>query len=38
VVSGGAMGIGEATCVRFAEEGAAVTIADIDVELLADAE
>jgi NAD(P)-dependent dehydrogenase (short-subunit alcohol dehydrogenase family) len=30
VVTGGAMGIGEATCIRFAEEGAAVVVADIN--------
>jgi len=30
VVTGGAMGIGEATCLRFAEEGAAVVVADIN--------
>lgn len=32
VVTGGALGIGQATCVRFAEEGAAVTVADINPE------
>lgn len=31
VVTGGAVGIGQATCVRFAEEGAAVVVADINV-------
>lgn len=31
VVTGGALGIGQATCVRFAEEGAAVVVADINV-------
>ena len=30
VVTGGAVGIGQATCVRFAEEGAAVVVADIN--------
>jgi NAD(P)-dependent dehydrogenase (short-subunit alcohol dehydrogenase family) len=30
IVTGGAMGIGEATCIRFAEEGAAVVVADIN--------
>lgn len=30
IVTGGAMGIGEATCVRFAEEGAAVVVADVN--------
>ncbi len=30
VVTGGALGIGQATCVRFAEEGAAVMVADIN--------
>lgn len=30
VVTGGALGIGQATCVRFAEEGAAVVVADIN--------
>lgn len=29
VITGGAMGIGEATCRRFAEEGAAIVIADV---------
>ncbi|RPI82026.1 MAG: SDR family NAD(P)-dependent oxidoreductase, partial [Planctomycetaceae bacterium] len=33
VVTGGADGIGKATCVRFAAEGAAVVIADINAEL-----
>ena len=32
VVTGGALGIGQATCVRFAEEGAAVIVADINSE------
>lgn len=32
VVTGGAQGIGQATCLRFAEEGAAVTIADVNDE------
>lgn len=32
IVTGGAMGIGEATCLRFAEEGAAVVVADIQVD------
>ena len=32
VVTGGALGIGQATCVRFAEEGAAVVVADINSE------
>ena len=31
IVTGGAAGIGAATCVRFAEEGARVVIADVDV-------
>lgn len=30
VVTGGALGIGQATCIRFAEEGAAVVVADIN--------
>jgi NAD(P)-dependent dehydrogenase (short-subunit alcohol dehydrogenase family) len=30
IITGGAMGIGEATCIRFAEEGAAVVVADIN--------
>ena len=33
VVTGGASGIGEATARRFAEEGARVVIADLQVEL-----
>ena len=32
IVTGGASGIGEETAVRFAEEGAAVCVADIDKE------
>jgi dihydroanticapsin dehydrogenase len=32
VVTGGALGIGQATCIRLAEEGAAVTIADVNAE------
>ncbi|MEM2870581.1 MAG: 3-oxoacyl-ACP reductase FabG [Thermoplasmata archaeon] len=31
IVTGGASGIGEATCVRFAQEGARVVVADIDL-------
>ncbi|MEM4729835.1 MAG: 3-oxoacyl-ACP reductase FabG [Thermoplasmata archaeon] len=31
IVTGGASGIGEATCVRFAQEGARVLVADIDL-------
>jgi dihydroanticapsin dehydrogenase len=30
IVTGGAVGIGRATCLRFAEEGAAVIVADVD--------
>lgn len=30
VVTGGAMGIGEATCLRFSEEGASVVVADVN--------
>ena len=32
IVTGGASGLGEATCVRLAEEGAAVVVADLDHE------
>lgn len=32
IVTGGAAGIGEATCERFAEEGATVVVADRDAE------
>ena len=32
LVTGGASGIGEALCKGFAEEGAAVTIADLDID------
>lgn len=32
IVTGGSTGIGEATCIRFAEEGAAVAVFDITVE------
>lgn len=31
IVTGGAVGIGQATCVRLAEEGAAVIVADVNV-------
>ena len=31
IVTGGSKGMGRATCVLFAQEGAAVTIADIDM-------
>ena len=30
IITGGGSGIGRATCLRFAEEGAAVAIAEID--------
>ncbi|MFM8217363.1 MAG: SDR family NAD(P)-dependent oxidoreductase, partial [Planctomycetaceae bacterium] len=33
VVTGGADGIGKATCVRFAREGAKVVVADINTDL-----
>lgn len=33
IVTGGGRGIGEATCLRFAEEGAKVIVADIDFDV-----